>query len=371
MAKRGQGKRGPRRQTRLEHKKIMLAAEEMRRLAETTFYTLTPEMAKNAALNIEGGLLHALGVKDFVEDYQTGSGRGQWHGDRWGLIIAAGPSLSRFEHLDTLSEFYVRRKFTIFAVDAVLPELLERGLYPDYVVSADPQPETSQFYANVEKHVEGLTKAQTIALLPGTINPKVIKMWPLPRKSFYWPAAPYGKRLEASQLWDLMAPLGIVNVHGHVTGACLTLAHSLGLQGAAIIGGDYSYEAGSTYEGSFWYKWLEKLGKSHDDIIANMKPEQFIDPWTQETIWTDVVFLQYIGYITNWLASLDPSWTLINCSERGLLHEPTLIKEAKFRTWLEALDGQGNRRPSGGDNRGSAGEGAPDKAPGEAPDVPL
>ncbi|MBU1067548.1 DUF115 domain-containing protein [Patescibacteria group bacterium] len=368
MAKRRKGEGARRHETSLEHKRIAGDVAEMRRVAETTFYTLTPQMAVNAALNIEGGLLHAQGIKSLIEDYHEGAGRGHWFGDRWGLIIAAGPSISRFKHLETLAEFYEGRKFTIIAVDAALPALLDLEVYPDYVVSTDPQEATSQFYADVEERREGLHKAGTMAVLPGTVNPKVIKMWPLPRKSFYWPASPFGKRLEASQLWDLMAPLGIVNVHGHVTGACLTIANALGLQGAAIIGGDYSYEAGTTYEESFWYKWMVELGKPHEEILDNLKPEQFQDPWTGEAVWTDVVFLQYIGYITNWLASLKTPWQLINCSQRGLLHEPTLIKSAKFRTWLEALDGQGDKRPGEGGDGGRAGQGAPDTAPPEAPD---
>jgi hypothetical protein len=368
VAKRAKRGAGSRRETHLEEKRLGLEAEDARRLAETTFYTLTPVMAKNAALNIEGGLLHAQGVNQFVEDFQHGAGRGQWHGDRWGLIVAAGPSISRFKHLETLKEFYPDRKFTIFAVDAALPAMLELELYPDYVVSADPQAETSMFYKDVAKHRDRLFTAGTLALLPATIDPTVIKMWDLPRKAFYWPAAPFGKRLEASQLWDLMAPLGIVNVHGHVAGACMTFAHALGLQGAAIIGGDYSYEIGTTYEESFWYKWLLALGRKHDDIIENMKPEQFKDPWNGEVIWTDIVWLQYIGYITNWLESLDPRWTLINCAERGLLHEPTLIKSAKFRTWLEALNGKGDSGAGRGGSGGRTDEGAPGQAPGEEQD---
>ena len=353
---------------RLERKQLELEVAESRRVAETTFYTLTPEMAKNAALNIEAGLLHARGVKDFIEDFQHGAGRGQWHGDKWGLIVAAGPSISRFKHLETLKEFYDKRHFTIFAVDAALPAMLDLELYPDYVVSADPQEATSMFYKDVAAHKEGLFKASTLALLPGTANPTVINMWDLPRKSFYWPAAPFGKRLEASQIWDLMAPLGIVNVHGHVTGACMTFARELGLEGVAIIGADYSYEAGTTYEDSFWYKWMAAMGKKREEILDNLKPEEFKDPWTGETIWTDVVFLQYIGYVLNWLESLRPPWKFINCSERGLLHEPSLIKEAKFRTWLEALNGQSNIGAGQGGRGGRADEGAPDQAPGEAPD---
>jgi len=320
--------------------------EVMKRVADTTFYTLTPQLMKNVTLNIELGLRTEKGIKDLVNDYKVGEGRGKTHGDKYILVVAGGPSIDMFGHLDMLKEYYKDRTFTIVAVDAIFDKLCKAGLYPDYVISADVQEETANFYRplGVKKHRAALIKNNTAFILMGNIDPSIYKLTEGLRRFFYWFTAPFGKSMDAGSMWDLMVPLGIVNPHGHVTGAALTIFAELQPNVLALIGGDYSYAPGQHYEDTFWYKWLAVRGRTHEEIIDNLMPQMFEDRITGEEIMTDVPFIQYISFMFNWLESVKKQGGVINlanCTGRGLFYDNEgLVPYVSFEKFLEGTYGK-------------------------------
>ena len=319
--------------------------ETMTRVAETTFYTLMPQLMKNTTLNIENGLRKEKGIKDLFTDYFKGEGRGT-HGDKYVLVIAGGPSIEMYGHLGMLKEYYADRSFTIVAVDAIFDKLCKAGIYPDYVVSADVQEETANFYRplNVKKHRAALIKHKTAFVLMGNIDPSLMKLTEGLRRYFYWPMAPFGSHMDAGAMWDLMVPLGVVNPHGHVTGAALTIFAEVRPKVLALIGGDYSYAPGEHYEDTFWYKWLALRGRTHDEIIDNLRPQKFHDRITGEVIMTDVVFLQYVSFMFNWLESVKQKGgqiNLANCTGRGLFYDNEgLVPYVSFEKFLEGTHGK-------------------------------
>lgn len=333
----------------MEKERVGQDKETMKRLAETTFYTIMPQLMKNVTLNIELGLSKELGMNDLFIDYFKGEGRGKSHDDKRILVIAAGPSIDMYGHLDMLKEYYKDRNFTVVAVDAVFDKLCKKGLYPDYVISADVQEETANFYRplTVKKHHANLIKNKTAFILMGNLDPSIIKLTEGMRRFFYWPTAAFGKNMDAGTMWDLMVPFGIVNPHGHVTGAALSIFANAKPRVLALIGGDYSYEPGIHYEDTFWYKWLAMKGRTHDEIIDNLRPEKFEDRITGEEIMSDVTYINYVAYMFNWLESvknMGGQINLANCTGRGLFYDKEgLVPYVSFEKFLEGTThGQGN-----------------------------
>jgi hypothetical protein len=167
-------------------------------------------------------------------------------------------------------------------------------------------------------------------------------MWGDLPKYFFWPAAEFGKYMDCTTMWELMVPLGAMNAMGHVTGAALSLANHIRFKGVGLIGADYCYAPGETYESTFWYRYLKEQGKAHDDIMEDLAPETFFDKINGEEVMTDVVFLQYIGFMLNALEEMRPRMNVINCSGRGLFYNPKLVKYAKLETFLGVANGKSN-----------------------------
>jgi len=327
-----------RRRTEME-----LAEEEMKRIADTTYYTVMPYYMKNAAINIERGLRREAGVVELLEDFKARGGGPV-------VIVGGGPSLELNGLLDQLSAVYKERRFRVVAVDAVLEKLCQRGMYPDYVISTDVQEETLNFYLCVKEpqHAEGLKAAGTGVVLAGTMDPKVVDIVRDMPKYWYWPVARFGKHMDAGSMWNYMVPLGKVNPHGHVTGAALSIFAGADDPGIALIGADYCYPPGETYENTFWYKWLSARGRSHQEIMDDLKPQVFQDGVTGEEVMTDAVWMHYMTYMLNWLEAINPPLRLVNCSGRGLFYHPQLVPYTPFEDFItfaqseEIADGEDN-----------------------------
>ncbi len=335
--------------------------EEFRRIQESTFYNLGPLFFDNVSRNIEGGLRNEKG-RDFVkDDFLNGEGRGKTHKDTVAVIVAAGPSIEIFGHLDTLKKHYKDRKFTIIAVDAMLGPLVRKGIFPDYVFSADPQPETAPFYevATKKSYREKLRRAKTMAVLPGWIHPDVLTNWTLERRAFYWGSSAFGKYMEVSEFFNALVDLGTVNVHAHVTGAALSIAHEMGFKIVCTIGTDYCYNAGENFQDGGWYKYLRDQGIDDETIYKDLLPTKYIDPHNGEEVVSDVIWMSYVGYMLGWLMSLvppetphSPNFKVFNCSQRGLFQDTPqkdgdgrvawpgniLVKHANFSKFLEKVE---------------------------------
>lgn len=304
-----------------------LEMEEMMRIADTTYYTVMPYYMTNAAKNIERGLRQERGVSDLLEEFRA-------QGPRPVLIISGGPSLEVNHLLRHVAEVYKERRFAIVAVDAVLEKLCKLSLFPDYVISADVQEETLNFYLCVKDYEEKLRAAGTRAILAGTTDPKVVDaIGDMPR-FWYWPVARFGKHMDAGSMWNYMVPLGKVNPHGHVTGAALSIFGALN-PGIALIGADYSYAPGEGYKETFWYRWLAARGRTHDEIMADLKPREYDDRVAGGRVMTDVVWMHYVTYMLNWLDALEPKLKVVNCSGRGLFFHPQLVPPATLESFIE------------------------------------
>jgi hypothetical protein len=311
------------------------------RVAETTYYAITPQLMQNCAMNFEKGLRKEEGLSELFTDYLHGEGRGKTHEDERLLIIAGGPSIEMFGHLDMLADAYIDRKFTIVAVDAIFPALCDCGLYPDYVISADLQEETTNFFLPLRKkeHKEAVKRHRTVFILHGAQDPSTLKITKPFKRYFYWPTAAFGKSMDASTMWNLMREFGVVNPHGHVTGAAMSMFSALRPKTMALIGADYCYRPGKTYEETFWYRHLVALGKPHEDIIEDLQPQTFIDRISGEEVMTDVVFMQYLAYMFNWLEAVKPRLNVVNCSGRGLFFDEKFVPAVAFKSFLEVSNG--------------------------------
>lgn len=327
----------------MEEKQQQQQDEDFRRIQESTFYNMGPLFFDNASRNIEGGLRNEKGRDFVVEDFKNGEGRGKTHGDRAAVIVAGGPSVELFGHLDTLKKHYKDRNFTIIAVDSMLAPLVRKGIFPDYVFSAEAQPEAAPFFevATKKSYHEKLKRAKTMAVLPGWVHPDVLINWTgLKRRAFYWGSSSWGKYMEVSEFFNSLVNLGTVNVHAHVTGAALTFAHEMGFKMIGTIGTDYCYDVGEDFQDGGWYKYLRDQGMEDEDIYKDLQPTKYIDPHNGEEVVSDIIWMSYVGYMLGWLKSIvptdnpyNPDFKVYNCSQRGMFHDTPVIGDDGKTVW--------------------------------------
>lgn len=86
------------------------------------------------------------------------------------MIVGAGPSLDIYiDQIDTFKE-----NFFIIALDAIYPQLVQKGICPDIVVVLDPSDVNLEFFC--DKTIEESAKKTNLVYFP-TISPKIPPVW--------------------------------------------------------------------------------------------------------------------------------------------------------------------------------------------------
>lgn len=153
---------------------------------------------------------------------------------RAGIVVSAGPSLSRNVHL--LTRPGLRDRCVIVAVQTVIKPLLERGIKPHFVTALDHSEISRRFY-------EGLTAADvegiTLVAEP-KVNPAVIEAWPGALRMV-------GDATLDRILGELATGHGALTAGATVAHLAYYLARHLGCDPVALIGQDLGFTDGQYY----------------------------------------------------------------------------------------------------------------------------
>ena len=229
------------------------------------------------------------------------------------LIIGAGPSLYRNNHLQLLAD----QGFdgTIFATDRVLKDCLDAGVVPDYVCVLDGQEGILPF---IDHQIVDDYAEQIDAIMCVMTHPTVVKRW---GGKIYW---------FSNSVSDSVAPnVGYLLHHllkkteittaGHVSSLGWSVAHTIGSREIILVGVDLSYPSDTPIEETAYYDTcfnafggdLEKIREQY----TTYHHEYF-----GTDCYYDPLFSTYIGCSMDQFASAISAKTkIINATEGGAI----------------------------------------------------
>ncbi|VAX17892.1 Motility accessory factor [hydrothermal vent metagenome] len=146
------------------------------------------------------------------------------------IIVGAGPSLDR-----DIIYLALSKKMTVIASDTSLPVLLSAGITPDFVISADPKPDSLS-------HFE-LAKSYNLPLIAmPTSNANIIERWTGPL--FFGFREP-GRFPAPAKEWA--QKMGVFESGGSVSCLAMELSIAMGAKAVTLIGQDFGYPAERAY----------------------------------------------------------------------------------------------------------------------------
>lgn len=229
------------------------------------------------------------------------------------LIIGAGPSLYRNNHLQLLADHGFDG--VIFATDRVLKDCLDIGVVPDYVCVLDGQEGIMSF---IDHQIVDDYAKQIDAIMCVTTHPSVVKQW---NGKIYW---------FSNSISDTTAPnVGYLLHHllkkteittaGHVSSLGWSIAHTIGSREIVIVGVDLSYPADMPIEETIYYdKYVNTVGDDPEKIMecCTTYHHQFFGT----DCYFDPVFSAYIKCSMSQLKSaMVAGAKIINCTEGGAI----------------------------------------------------
>ena len=229
------------------------------------------------------------------------------------LIIGAGPSLYRNNHLKILAD----QGFDgiIFAADRVLKDCLDVGVVPDYVCVLDGQEGILPFFNHqiVDDHAE-----QIAAIMCVMTHPKIVKRW---GGKIYWFSNSISDNIapNVAYLMHHLLKKTEITTAGHVSSLGWSIAHTIGCREIALIGIDLSYPMDTPMEETCYYN---NYVTAFDGDVEKIKEcyTTYHHRYFGTDCYFDPVFSAYIEYSMGHFAlASSMGTTIINCSEGGAI----------------------------------------------------
>jgi hypothetical protein len=264
------------------------------------------------------------------------------------VIVAAGPSMQRFQHTKVLKELNYRG--TVIATESAIATCLRQGIVPHLVVSLDPHPsrivrwlgdpslnETSiqgddyyrrqdmdPAFANELAHNRTLLALLDeygsqikIALSTSASQAVVDRVRAIGMQIYWWnpmlddPDQPDSRTREA---WKLNR-FPCMNAGGNVGSACWMMADAvLGKARVALTGMDFSYYDDTPYSSTQYYHETVRL--VGEENLASLYP-RFKNPHTGSWFYTDPAYLWYRQAFLELVQ--DATCVTYNCTGGGIL----------------------------------------------------
>jgi hypothetical protein len=265
------------------------------------------------------------------------------------VVVAAGPSLHRRQSLERLRKSgYVG---TVVAVDGALGACLRAGILPHVVVSVDPHrerivrwfgdptltsPRSDDYFRRQEMdphHAadEVAANRALVALVDEaasrlnvavatSASPAVVDRCETAGASLYWwnpMYDDYDAPDSVSRRLHKANGLPCLNGGGNVGTAAWVIAHAvLGKRRIGIVGMDFGYPPGTSYERTQYYPELR-------DLFGDRYKEAFIhldSPYVGERWFTDPAYYWFRDVFLE--MAQDAEAETVNCTEGGILHGP-------------------------------------------------
>jgi len=229
------------------------------------------------------------------------------------LIIGAGPSLHRNNHLQLLAD--VGFDGVIFVADRVLKDCLDAGVVPDYVCVLDGSEKILPF---IDHRIADDYAEQMSIIMCVTTHPKVVKRWGGKK---YWFINSVSEEIApnvAYLLHHLLKKTEITTA-GHVSSLGWSVAHTIGCREIALIGVDISYPADVPIEETAYYDRYVKTFNGNVEKIRGCYTAYHHDYFDTDCYY-DKVFKGYVNCSMEHFASAAATGCkIINCTEGGAI----------------------------------------------------
>lgn len=233
------------------------------------------------------------------------------------LIIAGGPSLKTYNHLDLLKKYGFEGD--IFAVSKELKNVLEHGIIPNYVGALDADEFDTSFFNHdiVDKYSNQIT-----AFFGTNVHPTTVQRWK--GKRYYFTG--YISEAEMpniAHVFHLITRTSTLSVSGNI-GSCLyNIASFLGYNPIITIGLDLSFPTIKDMKAYFPPTTEENWNKTM--MVGNKERKQYkrgFNPYFKKQFYYDSVFEAYTLAHKSWSDLMSKGFGLksINCSEQGSLY---------------------------------------------------
>lgn len=298
-------------------------------------------IARNAKLKTVG---HSLGG---LRDFDIGEGNSA-------IVIAAGPSLRRFDPIRIVKERNYRG--AIVATESAIAYCLRARVIPHLVVSVDPHPkrivrwfgdpmlsksavDDDDYYRRQDmdpafadeirnnREVMDLLakygKSMRIALSTSASEAVVQRVIDIGMEIFWWnPMLDDSDKSNSltRKAWELNG-YPCVNAGGNVGTACWMMADAvLGKKHVAVTGMDFGYYDGTPYTSTQYY--YDALALVGEEELPSLFPRMF-NPHTNTWFFTDPAYLWYREVFLEMVA--DAGCVTYNCTGGGILFGEGII----------------------------------------------
>ncbi|RLA81324.1 MAG: hypothetical protein DRG33_00800 [Deltaproteobacteria bacterium] len=262
-------------------------------------------------------------LADNIQDIKT-------HGDiskipkaigKSAIVVGAGPSFKEKGHIELLRK---AKSHTIVSTDRMLIPLLESGIIPDFVVSADGHRELIAPFYDSELVDE---KLSTLGIMAVTVAPNAVQLFS-GKKFFFTPMIDDADQLVSlSSAISSMTKTSILSTGGNVGITCIYLAFYLGYKNIILTGLDLGYTMDTPIENSAYYSVVK-------EIDPTMTPERYkelyiiegYNPDFKVEYYTDITWKSHIEDIVKQSKYMsEHGVNLINATEGGSIYGGAII----------------------------------------------
>ncbi len=253
------------------------------------------------------------------------------HSGKSAIVIAAGPSVRKNNHLKLLRESDFDG--VIIAVDRMLIPLLKEGIIPDYIVNADGHRNNIlKFFDDpiVDKHADRIKTIFATLAPPNAVNRFKGE------KYFYNAMIDNPKtRNSITKYLRFMTRKPNLNTTGNVGGFGVIFAYYLKCNPISMIGLNLGYPVETPLAETYSYINIKQAypDMSDEDIYATFYQE-CTHPFFGTKSFTEPIFQYYKEGLIDAAHYMDTEgYKLINCTEGGIIFEEP-IESMWFRDFL-------------------------------------
>ncbi len=248
------------------------------------------------------------------------------HAGKPALIVAGGPSVEKYGHLDLLKKYGFNGD--IICTDSMTEKLLNKGIIPKYMNLMDS---SDSMVSMINKDIIHENAYKINGLFSTVTHPDVISCFK--GKKYYYNAFVNN----ISHIFFLMNGAMQVNTGGNVGSSSIILAAILGYRPIIFIGMDLSFETldkMKEYYSNAYSSHHNPNSIQKDWTISKYKRER--NPIYNKEYWMDGVFEAYKNSTLSVLKEISSKKiSLINCTEQGSLCA-NYIYQVKFEDYLKS-----------------------------------
>ena len=240
------------------------------------------------------------------------------------LVVAAGPSIYKHNHIPLLSE-HPTDKIALFLCDRMLLPCLKGGVTPDkfphyYVGSVDGNRELIMKWFDdpiIDKWAPQITGLFCTTMAPNAA--KRFKDAGGKTRWFHGMMDSFNLTGSVTSLMNYMTSSTAIAAGGNVGSTNFTLAYYMSCNPIGLVGLDLGYPEETPIEETAYYKQLKATGAP----LELLEKQQFVhgfNPLFGTKFYQDIVFMHYGQAFMEMVEVLPPNMKVINCTESGSVY---------------------------------------------------